>query len=101
MSHWNHRVIKKTFENDEEQYGIHEVFYNDDGTIFCYTQDPVEAACESMDALREYLQWMLKCLDEDILVDGEVEFVNDDSDDENIETFDDVDDLFHSLDEES
>ncbi len=41
MSHWNHRVIKKIYEDGEEEYGIHEVFYNTDGTIFGYTQEPV------------------------------------------------------------
>lgn len=101
MSHWNHRVIKKIYEDGEEEYGIHEVFYNTDGTIFGYTQEPVRVACESIDALREYLQWMVNCLDKDILVDGEVEFVDYGSDDENNETFDDVDDLFDALDEES
>jgi len=74
MSHWNHRVIKRTTER-EVLYGIHEVFYNDDGSIYAYTEETVRAQCESIEELREYLQWMLNCLDKEVLVDGEVEFV--------------------------
>ena len=74
MSHWNHRVVKRITER--EVYGIHEVFYNDDGSINAYTKEPIRAQCESIEELREYIQWMLDCLDKEILVDGEVEFVD-------------------------
>lgn len=75
MSHWNHRVIKRTTER-EVLYGIHEVFYNDDdGSIYAYTKEPIQAQCESIEELREYVQWMLECIDKEILVDGKVEFV--------------------------
>ncbi len=102
MSHWNHRVVKKTYENGEEAFGIHEVFYNEDGTIYSYTKDPVDASCESLEALREYIQWMTDCLDKEILVDGEVEFVDPDGLDEkldNCKTFEDIEKLIASLDD--
>jgi len=74
MSHWNHRVIKHTTEQ-EVLYGIHEVFYNDDNSIYAYTEEPVRVYAESIEELREYMQWMMNCLDKEVLVDGEVEFV--------------------------
>ena len=74
MSHWNHKVIKHTTEQ-EVLYGIHEVFYNDDNSIYAYTEEPVRVYAESIEELREYLQWMMNCLDKEVLVDGEVEFV--------------------------
>ena len=83
MSHWNHRVIKKVYNNGEIQLGIHEVFYNDDGSIYGYTEDPTQASVSDMDEstllddLREYIQWMLNCIDKPILIDGEVEFKHD------------------------
>lgn len=78
MGHWNHRVVKKVFnkgtENEEEQYSIREVFYNNDGSIYAYTENPIDLACESLDGLREYIGWCLKALDAPILIDGEVKF---------------------------
>jgi len=80
MSHWNHRVVKKVFdkgtENEESQYSIREVFYNDDGTIFGYTSEPIDLACETPEALREYINWCLAALDKPFLIDGEVTFVD-------------------------
>jgi len=35
---WNYRVIKQE-DGDESHYGIHEVYYNDDGSLFCYTDN--------------------------------------------------------------
>jgi hypothetical protein len=81
MSHWNHRVVKETFNkgklNEEDWYSVREVFYNDDGSIYSYTIEPVDIAGNSIDDLREYLQWCLNCLDKPILIDGEVEFKDD------------------------
>jgi hypothetical protein len=75
MSHWNHRVVKEVLKDGEEWYTVREVFYNDDDTIYAYTDDPVDICGESVDEIRKYLQWCLDCLDNPILVDGEVEFV--------------------------
>lgn len=75
MSHWNHRVIKETIHG-EDVYSVREVFYNDDDSIMAYTLEPVDIVGESIDALREYLQWCLNCLDKPVLIDGEVTFVD-------------------------
>jgi len=79
---WNHRVVKKVFnkgtEDEEEQYSIREVFYNSDGAIYAYTENPIDLACESLDGLKQYIQWCLNACDKPILIDGEVEFAKDD-----------------------
>lgn len=74
MSHWNHRVLKQKI-NGEDFYSVREVFYNDDGSIYAYTANPVEISGESIEDIRQYCQWILNCLDTPVLVDGEVEFV--------------------------
>lgn len=43
MATWNYRVIRKTCPNTGlNTYQIHEVYYCEDGTIDCWTQQPVE-----------------------------------------------------------
>jgi hypothetical protein len=73
MAHWNHRVIKRTI-GDSESFGIHEVYYNDDGSVEGCTIDPVAVDCDTLDDLRETLERMLRCLDKPVLVDGEIKF---------------------------
>ena len=76
MSHWNHRVVKEVLEDGTDWYSVREVFYNDDNTIYAYTQEPINISGESIKELKEYVQWVLDCLDKDVLVDGEVEFID-------------------------
>ena len=73
---WNHRVVKQILDTGAEWFSIREVFYNDNGSINSYTVDPVGIVGESIDELREYLQWCLNSLDKPILEDGKVEFVD-------------------------
>lgn len=96
MGHWNHRVVKKVFESGEEQYSVREVFYNDDGQIYAYTEDPIDLACETPEALREYIQWCLNCLDKPILEDGKVIFAKDDFD-ETEEPYETMDEIIEEL----
>ena len=80
MSHWNHRVVKQVLDDGLDWYSVREVFYNEDGDICGYTQEPVDISGESIESLRQYCQWVLGCLYKDILVDGEVEFCDLDED---------------------
>lgn len=80
MGHWNHRVVKATYPNGEEYYSIREVFYNKDGEIYAYTTEPVDIAGESVEEVKEYLQWCLDCIDKPMLEDGKVDFANSDLD---------------------
>lgn len=76
MSHWNHRVVKQALEEGTDWYSVREVFYNDDDTIYAYSEEPVDICGESIADLKEYTQWVLDCLDKPILIDGEVKFVD-------------------------
>ncbi len=81
MSHWNHRVVKQTIEG-EDFFSIREVFYNDDETVYAYTENPTGVCGESIDDIREQISQILKSLDSPVLVDGEVEFVEPEEDDD-------------------
>ncbi|MBM3144605.1 MAG: hypothetical protein FJ010_06465 [Chloroflexi bacterium] len=79
MAHWNHRVVRQKLEDGTDWFSVREVFYNDDQSIFGYTEDPVDISGESIVELKRYTRWVLDCLDKDILVDGEVTFVDPES----------------------
>ncbi len=74
MSYWNHRVLKEALPNDESWYSIREVFYNTDDSIYAYDTEPVSISGENIADLREYVQWILNCLDKPVLIAGEVVF---------------------------
>lgn len=99
MSHWNHRVVKQKLEDGSEWFSVREVFYNDDGSIYAYTENPIDISGESIEAMREYCQWVLNCLDKDVLIDGEVVFVDNDTAQQGVEpTFESIEDLLTDLD---
>ncbi len=64
-AHWNYRVIKH-----ESFYGLHEVFYNDDGSIFTWTVEPtlvgdsineiIEDIKQIMDDLKRFPEPLIK-----------------------------------------
>ena len=89
MSHWNHRILQETLPNGDLWFSVRETFYNEDSSIYAYTQEPVDVSGNSIEEIRETLQWMLTCLDKPVLVKGEVVFEDhtvdypDDEDDNN------------------
>jgi len=76
MSHWNLRVV--FHDNDTYPfYGVHEVFYNDDNSIYGYTEDPISIRGENVDEIIKYLEMVLKDIKKNvILIESEVEFID-------------------------
>jgi len=72
---WNHRVVKKTYtllegtdnEFTEDQYGIHEAYCDENGKVFGITKEPVSPTGETVDELKQSLEWMKNALDAPIL----------------------------------
>ena len=52
---WSYRIVKKKI-GDATSYGIHEVFYDDDGKPSMCDEDPITMDAESADDL----EWMTK-----------------------------------------
>jgi hypothetical protein len=67
MSHWNHRVVKRTFEGGEVIYAIHEAYYDDNKKVWAITEEGVDAHGETMEELKQSLEWMQKALEAPIL----------------------------------
>ena len=51
---WNNRIIKEA-----DGYGIFEVFYNEEGDILGYTEDPMTGYFETEEELRDNLETMV------------------------------------------
>jgi hypothetical protein len=68
---WNHRVIKKTYKYDGEEasygYEIHEVYYDKDGRIDGWTEQPVNPYGETVEELHTDLAYFLNALDKPVL----------------------------------
>jgi hypothetical protein len=57
MSHWNYRILKHK-DKTGTWFGLHEVYYNKDGSINSYTQDEIvygDTAQEVLSVLRQML----------------------------------------------
>ena len=72
MSHWNYRIIKKEYpEHNENTYQIHEVHYNDDGTIEAWTENPISPFGVTAGELREDIRYQLNAFRKPILKENE------------------------------
>lgn len=64
---WNHRVMRMTSEGDGDSFGIHEVYYNADGTVENWTERAIAVYGEDVEDLRWALDRMIACLEKPIL----------------------------------
>lgn len=65
---WNYRIIETRFDT-ESRFGIHEVFYYEDGSIRCWTESPVDVSwcVDDFDDPRIILDRMREAFDKPIL----------------------------------
>ncbi len=54
--HWNNRILR----HPDGSYGLHEVFYNDEGKPSACTEESLIGQYESVTELRKILDLMLK-----------------------------------------
>tara|TARA_B100000676_G_C17633723_1_gene607971 strand:+ start:105 stop:341 length:237 start_codon:yes stop_codon:yes gene_type:complete len=71
---WNNRIIKHE-KNGTIWYGVHEVFYNKDGSIYAYTEDAITIIGETEEETIEQMKQILRDIkDTPVLVASEIEF---------------------------
>ena len=71
---WNNRIIKHE-KNGTIWYGVHEVFYNKDGSIYAYTEDAITIIGETEEETIEQVEQILRDIkDTPVLVASEIEF---------------------------
>lgn len=64
---WNYRVMKREISEDVFEYGIYEVYYDDDGAVSSWTENSMTPTVDSPEGLREELEIMKKAFDLDVL----------------------------------
>jgi hypothetical protein len=64
---WNYRVIKSHLPNGEEEFGIHEVYYDENGNPSMTTERAIAAYGETLDELRADVQRQLEALSKPVL----------------------------------
>lgn len=65
---WNYRVMKRKNEKGEYDFGIYEVFYDDNGKVVSWTQESMTPVCSSEDGLDHELNLMRETLKKDTLL---------------------------------
>ena len=71
---WNNRIIKHE-KDGTIWYGVHEVFYNKDGSIYAYTEDAITIIGETEEETIEQVEQILRDIkDTPVLVASEIEF---------------------------
>lgn len=81
---WNYRIIKKKTEGfDEVYYEMHEVYYNDDGSIYALTENPIAPYGATIKELKQSLSYMQAAFEKKVLIDGKIKFVDNNNNDNN------------------
>ena len=74
MSNWNYRVVKSKLDNGEDWYGMHEVYYDDEGNINAISEDAINIEGESLKDLGTILEWMSSAMYKPVLNEDEIEY---------------------------
>jgi hypothetical protein len=65
---WDYRVVRHKGVHDMGDFlQIHEVYYDENGMPDMVTEDPVAAGGETIEEVRQVLEWMLAATEKPIL----------------------------------
>ena len=67
MGHWNYRIMKRKNDQGHFDFGIYEVFYDDNGNVHGATGNSLTPVCGSEDDLKEELKIMMEAFDKETL----------------------------------
>lgn len=65
---WNYRVMKRENSSGEYDYGIYEVYYDENGKVISWTINPITPVRSSEEELQFELHLMLRAFKETTLV---------------------------------
>ena len=71
---WNNRIIKHE-KGGVTWYSVHEVFYNEDGSIYARTEDAITIIGETEEETIEQVEQILRDIKDTLVIDAsEIEF---------------------------
>ena len=66
---WNNRIVKHK-KDDAVWYSVHEVFYNDNGGITFYTENPITIFGETVEEVKSQLEMITKDIEKHEVIDA-------------------------------
>ena len=66
---WNNRIIKHE-KDDAVWYSVHEVFYNENGGITGYTEDPTDLHGLTVEDIKSQLEMIMKDIEKHEVIDA-------------------------------
>ena len=66
---WNNRIVKHK-KDDAVWYSVHEVFYNENGGINGYTEDPITIVGETVEEVKSQLEMIMKDIEKHEVIDA-------------------------------
>jgi len=67
MGHWNYRIMKRKNDQGHFDFGIYEVFYDDNGKVTGWTENSLTPLCDSEEDLKEELKIMVDAFTKEVL----------------------------------
>ena len=64
---WNYRIMKRKIDQSNFEFGIYEVFYDQNGIIKGYTENSLTPTTESPEDLKFELDRMKEAFDKEVL----------------------------------
>ena len=73
---WNYRIIARDGGQPEgHSYGVHEVYYRDDGGILYWTAEPIESTGDTLAEVEDTLIAMLAATKRPVLIESNATLV--------------------------
>ena len=66
---WNNRIVKHE-KDDTVWYSVHEVFYNKNGGINSYTEDPITILGETVEEVKSQLKMIMRDIEKHEVIDA-------------------------------
>lgn len=64
---WNYRIMKRKNSEGTFEYGIYEVYYDENGKVSSWTQESLTPVCSSSNDLEYEMKFMMEAFKNDTL----------------------------------
>jgi len=65
---WNYRIMKREISENEFEFGIYEVYYNENGEINGWTEESVVPVVDNKEGLKYEMEEMLKAFNSETIL---------------------------------